>query len=164
MIQNDQEKEALSAASSCFNQNFFFQENRDKLNLLNARFSITSPAYDNFGLGCSCNTSREYTWVSLLPAEPGYLKETNLRNCCNAAEQTSRHTCTHTHTKNKLTIAVLQKKLVCTHEWTHTHTGIHKKHLCSIISCTVWHKTKRRRSELRLTATCILSHTCKRQI
>lgn len=47
---------------------------------------------------------------------------------------------------------------------THTHTGIHKKHLWSIISCAVWHKTKRRRSELRLTATCLLSHTWKRQI
>jgi hypothetical protein len=60
MIQNAQKKEALSEASSCFNQ-FFAKENRAKLNLLNARFSITSPAYDNSGPGCSCNKSREYT-------------------------------------------------------------------------------------------------------
>lgn len=98
---------------------FFFKDNRAKLNLLNARFSITSPAYDNFGLGCSCNTSREYTCISLLPAEPRYLKETNRRNYCNAAEQTSTHTCART--QNKLTIAMLKKKLARTQEWTHTN-------------------------------------------
>jgi hypothetical protein len=55
MVQKAQEKEALSSASYCF------KDNRAKLDLLNARFSITPPAYENFGLGCSCKTSRQYT-------------------------------------------------------------------------------------------------------
>lgn len=56
---------------------FPFQGQLSQNEFPNCQTSISSPVYDNFGLDCSCNTSTEYTWISSLPAEPRYLKETN---------------------------------------------------------------------------------------
>ena len=65
------------------------------LGFLNAKISIISPAYNNF---CLCFFFfwakcwwTENTCISLLSAESRYLKESKLRNYCNALEQTSIH-------------------------------------------------------------------------